>query len=32
MGVNMEELVWELFEKTGQINYYLLYKALKRKK
>ena len=28
----MEDICWELFEKTGQINYYLLYKAIKRKK
>ncbi|MGN0961828.1 MAG: YqzL family protein [Christensenellales bacterium] len=28
----MEDLCWELFEKTGQINYYLLYNAIKRKK
>lgn len=25
-----EELCWELFKKTGQINYYMLYKALKK--
>ncbi|HBO48841.1 MAG TPA: hypothetical protein DD614_03290 [Clostridiales bacterium] len=28
----MEDLCWKLFEKTGKINYYLLYSALKRKK
>ncbi|MBE5736400.1 MAG: YqzL family protein [Clostridiales bacterium] len=28
----MEDICWKLFEQTGQINYYLLYSALKRKK
>ncbi|MBE5758106.1 MAG: YqzL family protein [Clostridiales bacterium] len=27
-----EELCWELFKKTGNINYYMLYKAIKGKK
>ena len=27
-----EELCWSLFEKTGKICYYLLYKALKKEK
>jgi hypothetical protein len=26
------KLAWELFEKTGQINYYMLYLELKRKR
>ena len=24
-----EEICWKLFEKTGNINYYLLYKGIK---
>lgn len=28
----MEDLCWQLFAKTGQINYYLLYRAIKRKR
>ncbi len=27
-----EELCWKLFKETGQINYYLLYSALKKGK
>ena len=27
-----EELCWKLFQETGKINYYLLYKALKKEK
>ncbi|MCI5497424.1 MAG: YqzL family protein [Firmicutes bacterium] len=27
-----EDLCWKLFEQTGQINYYLLYSALKKEK
>lgn len=27
-----EELCWKLFKETGQINYYLLYSALKKEK
>lgn len=26
-----EDSMWELFEKTGKISYYLLYKKLKEK-
>lgn len=26
-----EDSAWELFEKTGEISYYLLYKKLKEK-
>ena len=28
----MEDLCWELFEKTGKVCYYLLYKAIKKEK
>lgn len=27
-----EDICWKLFEKTGNINYYLLYKAIKGRK
>ncbi|MBQ8885516.1 MAG: YqzL family protein [Clostridia bacterium] len=27
-----EEIAWEMFEKTGNISYYMLYHELKRKK
>ncbi len=26
------ELAWEMFEKTGSLNYYMLYQQLKNKK
>lgn len=29
--LNPEESAWALFEKTGEISYYLLYKKLKEK-
>lgn len=28
----IEDLAWEMFEKTGNISYYMLYHDLKRKK
>lgn len=28
---NPEDSAWEMFEKTGNISYYLLYKNLKKK-
>jgi len=30
VGGDMEDLCWNLFKSTGQINYYLLYSALKK--
>ncbi len=27
---NADELAWELFERTGSLQYYMLYKSLKR--
>ncbi len=29
--LNPEDSAWRLFEKTGEISYYLLYKKLKEK-
>lgn len=28
---NPEDSAWELFEKTGEVSYYLLYNKLKKK-
>lgn len=28
---NPEDSAWELFEKTGNVSYYMLYKKLKKK-
>ena len=28
-GINPAEAAWEMFEKTGNLSYYLLYKKLK---
>ena len=29
IGDNMKDLLWDLFKKTGKIEYYLKYKELK---
>ena len=29
-GKDASELAWELFEKTGNLTYYMLYKQLKK--
>ncbi len=29
-GKDASELAWELFEKTGNVTYYMLYQQLKR--
>lgn len=31
-GNEASKIAWDLFEKTGKINYYMLYLELKRKK
>jgi len=31
MGDKMQELLWELFKKTGKIQYYMLAKQIERK-
>ncbi len=32
MQENLEDLLWSLFEKTGNINYYVLRSKIKNKK
>jgi len=29
LGDNMKELLWELFKKTGKIEYYIKYRKIK---